>query len=179
MSSETVDAAQVRPNRHSGNSDPPCFSELLPAVIAASDRYTAPVQATSRRERRERERAGGTSGGCRPRGDASRVPAATAAGAPAGGPGRGLLPRSNRCARAPVVQVETVPSDHSGGAAHQAEPHGPRRLTGDPAASVAPSRADRVPSIPGVTVRRRIRRPFKRALLSKLMSVAPCWARPP
>ena len=62
--------------------------------------------------------------------------------------------------------------DQAGGAAHEASRTRPGAWPAHPAAgSVAPSRADRVPRIPGVTVRRRIRRPFKRGLLSKLMSV--------
>ena len=57
-SSETVDAAQAQAESAFGQLGFSLVSELLPAVIAASvPGTTPPVQAKSRRERRERERA--------------------------------------------------------------------------------------------------------------------------
>jgi murein DD-endopeptidase MepM/ murein hydrolase activator NlpD len=72
---------------------------------------------------------------------------------------------------APVVHVHTVPTITAVAVPTRraARLAAQERHSRHPQA--AARQADRVPRIPGVTVRRRIRRPFKRALLSKLMSV--------
>jgi murein DD-endopeptidase MepM/ murein hydrolase activator NlpD len=168
-----VDAAQAQAESAFGQLGFSLVSELLPAVIAASTPSdTAPVQAKSRRERRERERALAAPAAAvssavtppvfEPLPLSEPRPVAPVAVAPSVEP---------VVAATPVVLVETVPTIKpvqplTRRAARAQAPDRPtRRLP------VAPSRADRVPRIPGVTVRRRIRRPFKRALLSKLMSV--------
>ena len=144
-------------------------------IAASAPGTTAPVQAKSRRERRERERAlAGQS--------AAAVSAVTppvfeplpvpepqllaAAVAPVV-----VAPSVEPVAPPPVVQVDTVPAitPVEPLTRRAARTQAPDRRIRQPQAT--PLRADRVPSIPGVTVRRRTRRPFKRALLSKLMSL--------
>jgi murein DD-endopeptidase MepM/ murein hydrolase activator NlpD len=176
VNSETVDAAQAQAESAFGQLGFSLVSELLPAVIAASGPdHAPPVQAKSRRERRERERALAGKATAAP--SAVTPPVFEPLPVPVSRPVAPAVlpvvvaPSVEPVVTAPVVQVDMVPAitpvePLTRRAARAATPD--RRIRRPP---VAPSRADRVPSIPGVTVRRRIRRPFKRALLSKLMSL--------
>ncbi|WP_346232537.1 M23 family metallopeptidase [Parafrigoribacterium mesophilum] len=175
MNTETADAAQAHAESAFGQLGFSLVSELLPAVIAASGPAdTPPVQARSRRERRERERAQAQ----------HSAPASTAVSPPvfetqplpveAAAPAAVVMPATPELpVEAPVVRVDTVPAIApvavtTRRAALLAESQRRSRLQ-QAAAPAAP--AGLVPRVPGVTVRKRVRRPFKRALLSKLMSV--------
>lgn len=168
MNPETVDVTQAHAESAFGQLGFSLVSELLPAVIAASgpgDSAPAapPVQAQSRRERRERERAMAAQGGAAPAAVTPPVFEPLPLSVP-----RVTVPAAVPPAPAPIVQVDLVPAitttpPTTRRAARAATPE--RRIR---RVRVAPRRSDRGR---GVTARGRSRRPFKRALLSKLMSV--------
>ena len=199
MNSETANAAQAQAESAFGQLGFSLISELLPAVIAATaPGDTSPAQATTRRERRERERASAANATTTAPAVAppvfEPVPVSTTQAAapvevsrPVASPVLQLDTASTTAVPTTTVStitvatitvpVITVPASIAAHPVTSVEPttrRAARTVADEPRirrSRVATGRTDRVRHIPGATVRKRIRRPFKRALLSKLMSV--------